>query len=438
MAPLHYAAKYGKAKAARLLVENGANPFLLGDGECLPLHFTVKYRPYVIANSATKSNDSKSLVRTNTVRTKTTECGYTETLKYLIQIGKEIEDEKKLAKKKQSGISLRIDGDNAEKMKNTSDDQYAFISQDDVIECAPLHYAVFRNNIEAATILLDNKANIDVADFEGQTPLHLAALNGNVEIFKLFFARGADVLLTENDGTTVLQLAAKEGHKKFAEEILDSFDKHENVKSSAKEVLGQKDKKSATVLHYAVEACDAVLMDFLLTNAKKQGLDHLVNETTDNGDTALHLAAGKGLIDVVKTLCNHGATVSVFNESNETPVFLASKRNHHETVSFLLEKYPNAVNDEDSKGRTPLLIAATNGHNEVAGILLKSNSDIRHRNKNEENLIYLASSHGYHEFVTYILKYCEDENITAANIMDRQNLHQYTALHIAVKNGHKS
>ena len=50
MAPLHYAAKYGRIDVARLLVENGADVYLAGDDGCLPIHFAVKYRPEVFVD----------------------------------------------------------------------------------------------------------------------------------------------------------------------------------------------------------------------------------------------------------------------------------------------------------------------------------------------------------------------------------------------------
>lgn len=441
MAPLHYAAKYGKVEAVRLLVEYGANPLLLGDGQCNPLHFVVKYRPNVLLNDVSDRQSSAADRRQSVtwsadgVRSD----GFIETLKFLISEGNMIE---RNSSKKHVGRTTVV-----RKFKDK------FISQDDEFECSPLHYAVYRNNVEAAIILLDHGADIDDQDHEGQTPLHLAALTGSVEIFKLFLEKNADVLKTENDGTTVLQLAVSEGHQKLAQEILSSFESGA-LKTSAREVLNQRDNKNKTVLHYAVEACSAELMEFLLTNAKSRDLSNLVNEKTGKPDlakgkkrsiawsktgvTALHLAAEKGLLDVVEVLVKFGAKVDVANNAGETPLFLASQSNNPETVKFLLEKYPNAKGEPDRTGRTPLLAAADNGHLEVADILLDAQSDIFKRNKNDENLIFLAASNGHDTFLTHVLGCFKENNENILVLVNQQNLHNYTALHIAVENGHKS
>ena len=87
-----------------------------------------------------------------------------------------------------------------------------YISEDDSYGDAPLHYAVYRNNVEAARILLDNNADIDDVDNQKQTALHMAATNGSVEILALFIERKANFGMADNDGTTALQLAIAEGN----------------------------------------------------------------------------------------------------------------------------------------------------------------------------------------------------------------------------------
>ena len=50
LTPLHYAAKYGHLKAAKFLVEQGADLYQKGGHGGLPIHFVVKYRPDVFTS----------------------------------------------------------------------------------------------------------------------------------------------------------------------------------------------------------------------------------------------------------------------------------------------------------------------------------------------------------------------------------------------------
>lgn len=57
----------------------------------------------------------------------------------------------------------------------------------------PLHKAVRLGNTEAARALIEHGANINAADSLGMTPLHWAALTGNADITDLLLANFANV-----------------------------------------------------------------------------------------------------------------------------------------------------------------------------------------------------------------------------------------------------
>jgi hypothetical protein len=64
--------------------------------------------------------------------------------------------------------------------------------------------------------------------------------------------------------------------------------------------------------------------------------DPRVNERTQDGQTPLHLAAGKGHIDVVKLLLAKGAMADVKTNQGQTPLHLAAEGGHKEIVELLL------------------------------------------------------------------------------------------------------
>jgi ankyrin repeat protein len=74
----------------------------------------------------------------------------------------------------------------------------------------PLHLASYKGELEAARLLLQWGADVDV-QINGQTPLHHASLGGYCEIMKLLLDHGADVMARDNEHSTALHLAAFEG-----------------------------------------------------------------------------------------------------------------------------------------------------------------------------------------------------------------------------------
>jgi len=58
-------------------------------------------------------------------------------------------------------------------------------------------------------LLLDQKAEMDVRDNNGDTPLHSAAACGDVDVSRLLLKRGADVNAENDEGSTPLHRASE-------------------------------------------------------------------------------------------------------------------------------------------------------------------------------------------------------------------------------------
>ena len=60
------------------------------------------------------------------------------------------------------------------------------------------------------------------------------------------------------------------------------------------------------------------------------------NVVDRDGTTPLHYAAHRGLLPVVKWLCEkRGSMVTVCNANDKTPMHLASERGHNDIVTYL-------------------------------------------------------------------------------------------------------
>jgi ankyrin repeat protein len=83
----------------------------------------------------------------------------------------------------------------------------------------PLHAAAAGRHIEVCRILLAAGANVNATQHGGFTPLHEAAQHGDVEMSELFLSAGADPTATADDGQTPVDIAAAAGHADLSNRI---------------------------------------------------------------------------------------------------------------------------------------------------------------------------------------------------------------------------
>lgn len=55
-----------------------------------------------------------------------------------------------------------------------------------------------------------------------------------------------------------------------------------------------------------------------------------------NGETAAHIAAGHGQLEVLTLLQKHGANLQKMDEQGDTPLMFAAKSGHSDALRFLL------------------------------------------------------------------------------------------------------
>lgn len=188
------------------------------------------------------------------------------------------------------------------------------------------NFELFRSaasgNVATTQQALDNGADVNAREEEGETPLMYAAVEGHRDVALLLISRGADVNALSNNHETALGRAAFQGR----EETVTAL-----ISSGANLELGG--DYSATPLMLAASQDQIGTMKVLVTKGAS------VNARDTTGDTALIYAiAGHGSIDTVKLLLEAGADLNTANGKGVTPLTLALERRATEIVDLLKRK----------------------------------------------------------------------------------------------------
>ena len=88
----------------------------------------------------------------------------------------------------------------------------ADVNAPQVDDATALHWAVHRDNGEAADLLIKAGAKIDVANREGVTPLAMASLYGSAAMVDRLLSAGANAKQRAPNGETMLMFAARNGN----------------------------------------------------------------------------------------------------------------------------------------------------------------------------------------------------------------------------------
>ena len=126
--------------------------------------------------------------------------------------------------------------------------------------------------------------------------------------------------------------------------------------------VNEKDENGFTALMYTEHAD-------ITRGLIEAGAD--VNATSNDGRTALMLAASSGLIDIVKILLDNKANVNLATEDGWTALTYAVDHGYLDMVKTLIEAGAN-VNASSDLDETPLSIAKYSNHSVIVQLLKKA------------------------------------------------------------------
>ncbi|PAA90450.1 hypothetical protein BOX15_Mlig024982g1 [Macrostomum lignano] len=323
-----------------------------------------------------------------------------------------------------------------------------------------LHVASFLGNADAAQLLVEASANVDLAAADGFTPLHEAVLGGSERLTRLLLRAGASPAVRTVSGALPMHLAAIIGSGDDIARLLAGPTCAATDSRQAATGLGPLRTPLFLSVFYgragAVDALTAagadsncctseIVMDSQLllfegrpamSAAARLGNAEIVrillsvaadpdrrNPNCPRGLTPLHEAVLFRNIDVMSHLISAGVNVEITDEKGFTPLQFCAVSDSATEAAAVLIRAGAKVDSSSDAGLAPLHIAAYSGCKEVAKLLIgaRANVDITDK-KGCTNLQY------------GVVNDCATEAAARANVDSSSDTGE-TPLHLSVRCG---
>ncbi|XP_077956596.1 protein phosphatase 1 regulatory subunit 12A isoform X3 [Gasterosteus aculeatus] len=236
-------------------------------------------------------------------------------------LGSETDQEPPVLKKKKTKVKFDdgavflaacSSGDTEEVLRML--DRGADINYANVDGLTALHQACIDDNIDMVTFLVEHGAGINQPDNEGWIPLHAAASCGYLDIAEYLIRQGASVGVVNSEGDTPLDIAEEEAMG----ELLQN-----EINKQGVDIEAARKEEERVMLRDARQ---------WLNSGQIQDPRH-----TKSGGTALHVAAAKGYVEVLKLLIQTGYDVNIKDYDGWTPLHAASHWGKEEACRILVE-----------------------------------------------------------------------------------------------------
>jgi len=189
-----------------------------------------------------------------------------------------------------------------------------------------LQSAAIRGQLDLVQWMIEERnAEVNTRDLDGTTALLLAARENNFDIVKCLLQKGTDPITPTSDGRTLLHYAAKFGHVEIARWLVEE----QGGDFNGKTIGGLTPWIYAVIGHErsTYKARTELLMDKSLNGASigrlagikwlMQVPDIELNAKTSEGNTALHLCAWQGNLDLVRCVVEAMRNVDIYAKNDE-------------------------------------------------------------------------------------------------------------------------
>ena len=253
----------------------------------------------------------------------------------------------------------------------------AQVNQANFAKNTPLMEASLNKDLEfaynAAILLMDKGAKLDLKTGSGCTALMMAANSKNLRLIEELFSRGADFNIVSTNFKTAKDFAIK---AEAGDNIIDFFNE-----VSEKEIDHLLSKGKISEALDIMQEISEYQLDLLFSFPKTN-----INEANKLGTTLLMLAAKTANLHYVQFLLEKGSDVNPEDSSGNTALFIASDSDDLDyalKAVELLIHYGAKVNIVNKKGQTAIAKAIYYKNIELVILLLKNQTDIDYLSKGE-------------------------------------------------------
>ncbi|XP_017285069.1 histone-lysine N-methyltransferase EHMT2 isoform X4 [Kryptolebias marmoratus] len=203
-----------------------------------------------------------------------------------------------------------------------------------------LHAAAQRGLLEICYMLVQAGADVDAKDKDQRTPLLEAIINNHIDVARYLIQNGACIYHVEDDGYTGLHHAAKFGNLEIVKMLLETGQVDVNAQDSG----------GWTPIIWAAEHKHVEVIKSLLN----RGADVTINDKELN--VCLHWAAYAGNVDIAELVLNAGCSLSSVNVHGDTPLHIAAREGFLDCVTLFLSRGAD-IDIMNREGDTPLTLA---------------------------------------------------------------------------------
>ncbi|GFR67449.1 death-associated protein kinase 1 [Elysia marginata] len=186
--------------------------------------------------------------------------------------------------------------------------------------------------------------------------------------------------------------------------------------------LNTANKHGETAVHMAASGGHVEVLKFLVS----KGVDISIRDK--QGDSAVYWAARQGHTEIIRCLVDAGVPINTQNKSGETALHVAARYGHTVTVEYLCSIDAN-INLFDNLGETPLHCASWHGYVQIVRTLCENGAMLSLQNKETgEGALHSAAREG---LLTVVQTMC-----SLGVEIESKTTDGFTALHLACKYGH--
>ncbi|KAK3608445.1 hypothetical protein CHS0354_035447 [Potamilus streckersoni] len=310
-----------------------------------------------------------------------------------------------------------------------------------------LHIAADKNNLTVVKYLIEKHSQVlQQTDNNGWTAIHYASASASVLVIETMKQAGLDIIARTNDGSHVLHIAANNDNLTVVKYLI----------GNQSQLLQQTDNNGWTTIHSAAAGGSVPVIETLM----KAGLDitartndglhvlhisadknnltvvkylietqsQLLQQTDNNGWTALHSAAAGGSVPVIETLMKAGLDITARTKNGKHVLHIAAQKNNLTIVKYLIEYQSYLLEQTDNSGYTAVDYAAAFGSIHTIETLMQAGLDITARTNDGKHVLHIAANNNNLTIVKYLIA-------TQSQLLQQTDNNGWTAIHSAVAGG---